>query len=100
MVVDKDFPIAISKVKNSEKKAEIFPEHDSMILLKKGEISEFKTDFDIKELKAPLKVGDKAGKLYVFDGQNMVVDEIDLVVKNDVPEIQVLEYLKKIANNW
>lgn len=100
MVVDNDFPIAISKVKNSEKKAEIFPEHDSMILLKKGEISEFKTDFDIKELKAPLKVGDKAGKLYVFDGQNMVVDEIDLVVKNDVPEIQVLEYLKKIANNW
>ena len=100
MVVDKDFPIAISKVKNSEKKAEIFPEHDSMILLKKGEISEFKTDFDIKELKAPLKVGDKAGKLYVFDAQNMVVDEIDLVVKNDVPEIQVLEYLKKIANNW
>lgn len=100
MVVDSDFPIAISKVKNSEKKAEVFPERDSMVLLEKGESSEFNTGFELKELKAPLSAGDKAGKLYVFDSQNMVVDEIELVVKNDVPEIQVWEYLKKIASSW
>ena len=100
MVVDSDFPIAISKVKNSEKKAEVFPERDSMVLLEKGESSEFNTSFELKGLKAPLSAGDKAGKLYVFDSQNMVVDEIELIVKNDVPEIQVWEYLKKIASSW
>lgn len=100
MVVDSDFPIAISKVKNSEKKAEVFPERDSMVLLEKGESSEFNTGFELKELKAPLSAGDKAGKLYVFDSQNMVVDEIELVIKNDVPEIQVWEYLKKITSSW
>ena len=40
------------------------------------------------------------GKLYVFDKNNMVVDEVDLIVKTDVAEIGFKENLNKLVKVW
>lgn len=100
IVVDSEFPLAISKVKHSEKMAEVYPERDVLVLLEKGDDENFTTDYELFELSAPLKSGDKAGKMYVFDSQNMVVDEVDLIIKNDIPGLKMKDYFKKILVNW
>ena len=100
LVVDKEIPVTITNVKHSKSKVEIFASRDSNKLLEKGNDAKFSTGVDIKEISAPLKAGDKVGKLYVFDEQNMVIDEIDLIVKKDIAEISSIDYFKKIVHSW
>lgn len=100
MLVNHELPITICKLKNAKEQVEVYPERDSIKFLNKSEEFEFSTDYQINEIKAPLKAGDVVGKLFVFDKNNMVIDEIDLIINQDVDTIGFKESLKKLVESW
>lgn len=100
VVVNSEIPITIANVKNSKEQIEVYAERDSIVFLEKAKPIEFTTDYQIYEIKAPLSVGDKVGKLFVFDQNNMVIDEIDLVTKKAVEKEKFKDLFKKLVQSW
>lgn len=100
LIANKDVPVAIVPVLKTEKKTEVYPKQDISILINKNENKTFTTDYKLNEIKAPLKANDVVGKLFVFDENNMVLEEIDLIVKKDIAEISFKERLRKIVSVW
>ena len=68
--------------------------------LKKSDESKFSVDYQIYELKAPLKKGDKVGRLFVFDENNMAIDETDLILGCDIEGVDFNFNFKNIINLW
>lgn len=99
-VVNSEVPTTITKFKFSKDKVSVYPEKDSFILLEKGSAETYTTDYELDELKAPLKSGSVVGKMFVFDKDNMVVDEIKLVIKTDVKQVGVKETIRKLVKIW
>ena len=95
-----EVPVAIAPVEKSEKKIEVYPESNLSILINKNDGKTYTSDFKIDELKAPIKSGDVVGKLFVFDENNMVIDEVNLISKTDVAELSFKERLKKLVAVW
>ncbi len=100
LIANKDVPVAIVPVLKTEQKIEVYPKQDISILVEKSENKSFSTDFKLNEIKAPLKANDVVGKLFVFDENNMVVEEVDLIVKKQIEEISFKERLKKLVQVW
>ena len=100
MIVNSEIPITISPVKKSKDKCEIFAKRDCEMFLSKTTDIEFSTDYQLYDIKAPLKKGDKVGKLFVFNKNNMVVDEIDLIVKQNVKREDFKDSLKHLIEAW
>ena len=100
MVLNAEIPVTIAPVLKTEEKIEIYPERNVSILINKLNDKSFSTDFKLNEIKAPIKAGDVVGKLFVFDENNMVVDEVDLIVKKDISEISFKERLRKLTMAW
>lgn len=100
VVVSSEIPVTISTVKKSNQKIEIYPERSSNIFTEKSSEKTFTTDFKLLELVAPIKSGDIVGKLYVFDENNMVVDEINLVSKTNAPKENLREILSELISLW
>lgn len=100
MIVNSEIPITISSVKKSKEKCEIFAERDCVKFLSKSQPNEFTTDYQLNEIKAPLKAGDVVGKLFVFDKNNMVVDELNLIVKQSVKPEAFKNALKRLVESW
>ena len=78
----------------------MYPESNLSILINKNDGKTYTSDFKIDELKAPIKSGDVVGKLFVFDENNMVIDEVNLISKTDVAELSFKERLKKLVAVW
>lgn len=100
MMVSKDVPVTIKDVPKTEQKVEVYPKDNLSILINKNDNKTFTVDYKIDEIKAPINSGDVVGKLFVFDEANMVVDEIELIVKRDVKELSFKERLRKFVNVW
>lgn len=100
LVVNSEIPVTISGVSKSNESVEIYPERNSQIFVSKGEENSFSTDYKINELTAPLRSGDIVGKLFVFDKNNMVIDEVNLVVKKDIEKENFKEILTKLIHIW
>lgn len=100
VLVNHELPVTICKLKNANEQVEVYPECDSIKFFNKSEEFEFSTDYQINEIKAPLKAGDVVGKLFVFDKNNMVIDEINLIITQDVDTIGFKESLKKVIGSW
>lgn len=100
LMANKDVAVSVSEVKKTEKKLEVFPKKDVSILIDKNANKTYSVEYKIDEIIAPAKAGDVVGKLFVFDENNMVVEECDLIIKEDVFEISIKEHLKKIINAW
>lgn len=100
MMANAEVPITIEPVQKTEEKVEIYPKTNLSILVDKNQNKTYSTDHTLEEIKAPIKSGDVVGKLFVFDENNMVVDEVELIVKKDVFEISLKERVKKIVNAW
>ena len=60
----------------------------------------YTTDFQINDLKLPIKSGDIVGKMFVFDKNNMVVDEINLISGDSVNKENFKELLNRIIGVW
>ena len=79
---------------------EVYPENDFVKFLKKGEEFEYKLEIRVDDIKAPKRAGDRVGKLYVLDNNNIVIHEDYLIVNQDVLEIKVCDILKKIYKSF
>ena len=93
-VVDK---LSLPKAKIDEIK--IVPSKDVNVLYKKVD-GEIKPTYSVEldEIKLPVKVGDKVGKLYVTNN-GKVINEINLTVAQNVEKCNMLElYLKYLKN--
>ena len=100
-IVNSEAPIAIHKFKSAKNQVNIYAKNDIIKLMKKSDDEKFTTDYQIEEnLKAPIKAGTVVGKMFVFDKNNMVVDEVELVVKETAESVGVIESLRKVINNW
>jgi len=100
VVVNSEVPVTILSPKNSKQTAEVYPERNTIMFMTKGDDMTYTTDFQLTETKAPVKAGDSVGKLYVFDKNNMVVDEMNLIVKTDLSEIGFKDIFGKLVNEW
>lgn len=99
-ILNAEIPVAIQPVLKTEEKIEVYPARNVSVLINKLEEKSFTTDFKLDEIKAPIKSGAVVGKLFVFDENNMVVDEVDLIVKKDISEISFKERLRKLTEAW
>ena len=100
LLVDKDTPVLVHKFKNAKKEVSIYPEKSLNKFLSKKEEFKFSVAYELYELKAPILQGDVVGKIFVFDKDNMVVDETNLIANEDVKEIGFLELLGKVVGFW
>lgn len=100
-IVNSDVPVALFKFKSAKLQKEVYAKNDVIKLVNKIEDKKFTTDYQIYDnLKAPLAAGTVVGKLFVFDENNMVVDEVELVVKENVEAIGFVESLHKLIEVW
>ena len=100
LVLNAEIPVTIQPVLKTEEKIEVYPKRNVSILINKLDNKTFTTDFKVNEIKAPVKSSDVVGKLFVFDENNMVVDEVDLIVKKTIDEISFKERLRKLTLAW
>ena len=100
LVVNSEIPVTISKVNKSKQELNIYPERNSQIFLNKGENISLTTDYRINTLTAPIKKGEIVGKMFVFDENNMVVDEINLIAGENIEKENFKELLNRIINIW
>ena len=100
VIVRKDVPVTIETFKNAKYPIEIYAKKNVSKLIEKTDENYYSTDFQVSEMKAPLKKGDVVGKMFVFDKNNMVVDEIDLIAGKDVESVGLKENFKKIVVSW
>ena len=100
MIVNSEIPITITGVAKSNETVEVYPERNCQIFTQKGDENIFTTDFKLDEIFAPVKSGFIVGKLFVFDKNNMVVDEINLIVKKDIERENFKEILNRIIGAW
>ncbi len=97
VVLSNQQPLYEVEVSNSTvQTVSIYPEKDYIRFTKKGEEFKYSLDYKLNKIKAPLKGGDSVGTLYVLDQNNIVVMEMNLVVKEDVEEIKIKDILHKI----
>ena len=89
----------VEVLKSSTKTTNVYATESYYGLCKKGTKTGYEMTYEISELKAPIKNGERVGNLIITkDGQ--VVKEIDLIVKDDIKAINYFESLKKVAENW
>lgn len=100
VLVNSEVPVSILNLKNAKNKATVYPENNIIKFMSKSDNMEFTTDYEIYDMAAPLKKGSVVGKMFVFDKNNMVVDEVELVVDADINEIGFKERLEKIVALW
>ena len=100
LLVNHEVPLTICNFKNAKNVISAYPEKDINKFISKQEEFVFSTDYEIYATKAPIKKGEVIGKLFVFDKNNMVVDEVNVVAGEDVFEIGFKESLQKIICNW
>lgn len=74
----------------------VYPENDFVKFLKKGEKFDYKIECRVDDIKAPKRAGDRVGKLYVLDNNNVVIYEDYLVVNENLQKITIGDILKKI----
>ena len=68
---------------------------------KKGETGALKYHVMVNEnIKAPLASGDVVGKVLVLDQNNIIMKEIDLIVKDNVEQIKYKQILENLFKAW
>ena len=100
LIASNEVPVTVAKFKNAKDYATVYTARDIFKFMSKDDELKFSTDFQLYDKKAPLSQGDVVGKLYVFDQNNMVVDEVELVVRSNVEAIGFKESLNKIVHVW
>lgn len=100
LIIDSEVPLTMANFKNSKNPISLYPEKDICKFSSKNDEETYTTDYQINELKAPIKKGDAVGKMFVFDKNNMVIDEVDVIAGEDAKEIGFKELFDKVIFNW
>lgn len=101
-VVSKDSPLNDKlQVKNAKvDEVKIASKENIFVLSKKGSDDDITTKVEFNsDLKAPLKKGDKVGRIFVMRNSE-VVGESDIVSMDDVEASSIMDNITKIAENW
>lgn len=101
-VVSKDSPLNDKlQVKNAKvDEVKIASKENIFVLSKKGSDDDITTKVELNsDLKAPLKKGDKVGRIFVMRNSE-VVGECDIVSMDDVEVSSIMDNITKIAENW
>ena len=101
-VVSKDSPLNDNlQVKNAKvDEVKIASKENIFVLSKKGSDDDITTKVELNsDLKAPLKKGDKVGRIFVMRNSE-VVAECDIVSMDDVEVSSIMDNITKIAENW
>lgn len=99
-IVSGNVPVTIVKAKKAKNIVEIYPVHGIVKFFNKSDIRNFSVDYQIYDIKAPLSKGDTVGKLFVFDENNMVVDEVELIAGENIEAIDFAHNMKNILRVW
>ena len=101
LVVNSELPLSKVLMKHSKNEIDVYPERDSLMFMQKGDTRTFRAELQLAEnLKAPKAAGEKVGRIYVFDQNNIVVDEFDAIIKKDAQEEKFIDQFKKLINVW
>lgn len=101
LVVNSELPLSKVLMKHSKNEIDVYPERDSLMFMQKGDTRTFRAELQLTEnLKAPKAAGEKVGRIYVFDQNNIVVDEFDAIIKKDAQEEKFIDQFKKLINVW
>lgn len=101
LVVNSELPLSKVLMKHSKNEIDVYPERDSLMFMQKGDARTFRAELQLAEnLKAPKAAGEKVGRVYVFDQNNIVVDEFDAIIKKDAQEEKFIDQFKKLINVW
>ena len=98
--MDHEVPLTICKFKNAKNEVLAYPEKDIRKFVCKDDEFVFSCDFEIVANRAPIAKGAVIGKMFVFDANNMVIEELNIVAGDDAKEIGFKENLNKILQNW
>lgn len=100
LLVNSQVPTTIMPIKKSKENIEVYPERNFYIFIKKISENNYSIDYKLNEISAPIKKGDIVGKLFVFDSNNMVIEELNLISNRDVKKEDFKEILNKLINVW
>ena len=102
MLVNSAMPLSAVKVVGSETKfVELYPARDYFVFESKGGENGYSVKVDIPEnIKAPIAENQTVGKILVVNQNNIVVDEIDAVVKLKVDAYTFGEIFDSIIKAW
>lgn len=99
-IIDSEVPVSLLSLKNAKNSAPVYPKEDISKFMSKDTEFEWTTGFEIYENKAPVSKNQVVGKMFVFDKNNMVIDEVELIVREDIKEVGFSESIKKIFARW
>ena len=99
-MVNSEVPVTVAKFKNAKNQITLYPEKDINRFISKNEEVVLSTDFQINEMKAPIEKGAVVGKLFVFDKNNMVIDEVNVIAGESAKEVGFKESFSKVINKW
>ena len=101
LVLDCSKPVVENvMVKMSKQKVtNVYAKESYYGLSKKGNPNEYEFKYELQEIKAPKKAGDKVGTILITK-QGQVVKEIDLIINEDIQKLTYFDSVKRIAENW
>lgn len=100
LVVNSQIPVTNIAISKSKARIDVFPARDGMVFTSKLDDQKYTTDFKLNEVSAPVKKGQVVGKLFIFDKNNMVVDEIELISGGNAFELKFKDRLFEVISNW
>ena len=101
LAVNSQIPVSSLQILKGKQTVDVYPARDCVRFTSKESESKFTTEVKLNEnIKAPLKSGEKVGKIFVFDKNNMVVDEIELEVRQDVEGVKFKDIFKEVIYKW
>lgn len=99
VVISTKNAICEAEVKNSTTKSLfVYPKEDVVKFIKKGNEYKYSLEYKLNEIKAPVKVNDEVGQLFVLNESNIVTDQIPLVSHEDIKAKTFKEMFDKIIN--
>lgn len=81
------------------KHTNIYAKENYFGLCRKGKDTGYDITYEIGQLRAPIKNGEKVGTLFVSQNGKLI-KEIDLIVKEDIHKNGYCDNIKQIAQNW
>ncbi len=97
VVISTKNAICEAEVKNSTTKSLFaYPKEDIVKFVKKGTELKYSLEYRLNTIKAPVKIGDEVGQLYVLDENNIVTSQVPLVSHEDIKAKTFKEMFDKI----
>ncbi|QCX32675.1 D-alanyl-D-alanine carboxypeptidase [Caloramator sp. E03] len=91
---------SITIPKSLPEKINIVAKQDLNLIVEKGSKPQYEKKLELmKDIKLPLKKGDKVGVIKAIDGSN-VLGEVDAVVDCDVKNMKLTDFMKKVFKEW